>query len=117
MTSVKPRPANGPGANGLRGGIKQYVPKTITGHWLEEFGGPAGYKRGFTTAEYETEGQHQQTGAKFRPLKEFGPELPDESIGRPPSSPFKYDPKPGDENPWATNSQLMGRSILVRDKV
>lgn len=118
MTSVKPRPPNASGPNGLRGGIKQYVPKTITGRWLEEFGGPSGYRRGFTTVEYETEGQHQQTGARFRPSKEFGPELPDEFTTKPPSSPFKYETANSSSSEmWMTTTREQGMSILKRDKV
>lgn len=117
MTSVKPRPPNASGPNGLRGGIKQYVPKTITGRWLEEFGGPSGYRRGFTTVEYETEGQHQQTGARFRPSKEFGPELPDEYTTKPPSSPFKYEnANSSSSEMWMTTTREQGMSILKRDK-
>lgn len=117
MTSVKPRPANASGPNGLRGGIKQFIPKTITGRWLEEVGGPAGYRRGFTTVEYETEAQYQQTGARFRLPKEFGPELPDEHYSQPPSSPFKYESKTSDPTEmWMTTSRDHGMSILKRDK-
>lgn len=36
--------------------------KTAVGHWMEEYGGPGGYKRGFTTEEFLTEAQHQQVG-------------------------------------------------------
>lgn len=118
MTSAKPRPANGPGSNGLRGGIKTFVPKTITGHWLEEFGGPSGYKRGFTTVEYETEGQHQQKGALFRLPREFGPELPDENTENLPSSPFQYtNNKSPTDDPWLTTSQRMNHHMLTRDMV
>lgn len=118
MTSVKPRPPNASGPNGLRGGIKQYIPKTITGRWLEEVGGPSGYRRGFTTVEYETEGQSQQKGAHFRPSKEFGPELPDEFSQNPPSSPFKYESQnPGSSEVWMTTTREHGLSILKRDRV
>jgi hypothetical protein len=53
---------NGPGANGLRGGIKAYSAKVTTGQWLDTCGGPMGYKRGFTTSNFETEAQHAQLG-------------------------------------------------------
>ena len=72
----KPRPDNTPGSNGLRGGLKTYSIKTVTGNWLEDHGGTAGYRRGFTTPEFETESQHQQLGVTLRPPKDFGGDLP-----------------------------------------
>ena len=63
---------NGPGANGLRGGIKSYSPKTTTGPWLDTYGGPMGYKRGFTTSDFQTEAQHAQLGVARKPTGEFG---------------------------------------------
>ncbi len=42
----KGRPDNTPGSNGLRGGKKEFSTKTALGHWMEEYGGPQGYKRG-----------------------------------------------------------------------
>lgn len=68
---------NGPGSNGLRGGIKKYNPKTQTGAWIEEYGGTAGYRRGFTTSDFETEAQNAQYGAVSKPLGYFGGEIPD----------------------------------------
>jgi hypothetical protein len=67
---------NGPGSNGLRGGIKQYSPKTTTGQWLDTYGGPMGYSRGFTSADFQTEAQHAQLGAIGKPRGEFGAEIP-----------------------------------------
>lgn len=67
---------NGPGSNGLRGGIKTYSAKTTTGQWLEEYGGPARYKRGFTNDEFETEAQHAQTGALGKSPGYFGAAIP-----------------------------------------
>ena len=74
----KARPANGPGANGLRGGLNVYSNgKTAVGHWMEEYGGPGGYKRGFSTEEFETEGQHLQMGFINNEKPElFGAPLP-----------------------------------------
>lgn len=121
MTSVKPRPPDGPGSNGLRGGIKKYHPKTITGQWLEEFGGPSGYRRGFTTRDYESEAQHAQYGGTLKYPPEFGPELPDENDIPLPSSPFEYvqSPRKGNsspESPWMTNNALMNSTVLNRNK-
>jgi hypothetical protein len=109
----KPRPPNAAGPNGLRGGIKTYNPKTITGAWLEEIGGPAGFRRGFTSPDYETEAQHQQLGGFKQKFADFGGELPDDKQLKRPSSPFKYD-FPTSEDPWKTNTQMMLASSTRR---
>lgn len=67
---------NGPGSNGLRGGIKQYSARTTTGPWLDTYGGPLGYKRGFTTSDFQTEAQHAQLGVIGRPSGPFGAGIP-----------------------------------------
>jgi hypothetical protein len=67
---------NGPGSNGLRGGIKQYSAKTTTGPWMDTYKGPSGYKRGFTSSDFQTEAQHAQLGAIGKPRGEFGAEIP-----------------------------------------
>ena len=67
---------NGPGSNGLRGGIKEYNPKTATGQWMENYGGPIGYKRGFTSSDFITEAQHAQLGANPKPLTIYGAGIP-----------------------------------------
>jgi len=72
----KRRPDNGPGANGLRGGVHTYSLKVQTGNWVENYGGPADYKRGFSTIDFETEGQHAQKGALLKGPAEFGAGLP-----------------------------------------
>ena len=74
----KPRPMDGPGANGLRGGRGSYPSgKTAIGVWLDSKGGPSGYKRGFHSGDFETTAQEAQKGA-FVESKEdlFGAELP-----------------------------------------
>jgi len=77
MSSRKIRPPNGPGANGLRGGSNVYSTKTAIGTWMEEYGGPGGYKRGFTTPEFITEAQQQQSGyLKKATNPGFGEPLP-----------------------------------------
>jgi hypothetical protein len=43
---------------------------------VEAYGGPADYKRGFSTIDFETEGQHAQKGAMFKGPVEFGAGLP-----------------------------------------
>eukprot|EP01031_Cornospumella_fuschlensis_P029745 gene29745-35918_t len=115
--SDRPRPPNAAGPNGLRGGIKTYTPKTITGPWLDALGGAAGYKRGFTTADYETEAQHQQKGALLNNEPEFGAGLPDEIQLNRPDSPFKYTvSKNNNENVWATNTKLMSTALVNQPK-
>ncbi|RYH04824.1 hypothetical protein EON65_46390 [archaeon] len=115
--SDRPRPPNAAGQNGLRGGIKTFAPKTITGPWLDALGGTAGYKRGFTTSEYETEAQHQQKGALLQNEPEFGAGLPDELQLTRPDSPFKYTvSKYNNENVWATNTKLMSQVLLTQSK-
>jgi hypothetical protein len=114
----KPRPPNASGPNGLRGGIKTFAPKTITGPWLEELGGSAGYKRGFTSVDYITEAQHQQLSGYKQKIPDFGNELPDDIQIKRPNSPFKYDPahsfKSTDISPWLTSTKLMGLSTSAK---
>jgi len=77
IMSNKPRPLDGPGANGLRGGRNVYNSgKTAIGVWLDAKGGPSGYKRGYHTSDYQTEAQSQQDGARFYTAPYFGAELP-----------------------------------------
>lgn len=107
--SRKLRPANGPGANGLRGGRNVYPSgKTAVGVWLDEKGGPSGYKRGFTTQEFITEGQLQQMGATLERPPEFGAALPPvEHLGRkPPKAGDLFDPKYSGllQREWTTNT-------------
>lgn len=115
--SDKLRPANAAGPNGLRGGIKTYTAKTITGPWLDELGGTAGYKRGFTNSDYETEAQHAQLGAIRTRAPEFGAELPDDIQLNRPSSPFRYQAGGKKENYWATNTQMMSQAMVTHSKV
>ena len=72
MIANKGRPNDGPGANGLRGGKKVYADKTAIGHWMEEYGGPQGYQRGFHSIDFQTEAQHAQSGATCKIAPEFG---------------------------------------------
>lgn len=76
MTSNKQRPQNGPGANSLRGGINLYSTKVIIGRWQDDIGGPIAFKRGFTTADFDTEAQHQQRGANLMGASYYGSALP-----------------------------------------
>lgn len=85
----------------------------MTGPWLDALGGTAGYKRGFTTVDYETEAQHQQLGATLRRSPEFGAELPDDLQTDRPSSPFQYVRQFIEkETVWATNTQLMSQALV-----
>lgn len=73
MSHQKPRPNDGPGANGLRGGKNVYSSKTAINSWLEEHAAlSTGYRRGFTTPEFETEAQHAQLGVIAKPIPKFG---------------------------------------------
>lgn len=105
--SSKPRPDNGPGANGLRGGINTYSVKTIDGNWLEEYGGPSGYKRGFTSADFQTEAQHAQLGVTLKSAPEFGAEIPMPNSEGPTDVPDR----------WTTTSMIMTSSINKSDEI
>lgn len=72
ISNNKPRPANGPGSNGMRGGKKVYGGKTAIGGWLDDVGGPIGYNRGFSTTDYITEAQNQQMGVTLRQAPLYG---------------------------------------------
>lgn len=74
--SLKQRPNDGPGANGLRGGKNIYSKKTTIGNWVDEWGGPQFYKRGFSISDFETEAQNQQKGAMKEIPLYFGADLP-----------------------------------------
>jgi len=110
--SNKPRPLDGPGANGLRGGRNVYNSgKTAIGVWLDAKGGPSGYKRGYHTSDYQTEGQSQQDGARFYTAPYFGAELPNpEHLHRkPPKMQDLFDPLYSKEAPndYLTNTGAM----------
>lgn len=68
MEKIVDRPQDGPGANTLRGGLKTFTTKTALYNWLEDAGGPVGFRPGFTTEEYLSEAQRQQLGARKIPL-------------------------------------------------
>jgi hypothetical protein len=113
--SDKPRPVNAAGTNGLRGGIKMYSAKVVTGPWLDTLGGTAGYKRGFTTVDYQTEAQHQQLGVTLIPSPLFGAELPDDVQINRPLSPFKNISR-GNEK-WCTSTKEMSTALVNQPKV
>ena len=85
--------------------------KTAIGVWLDEKGGPSGYKRGYTTVDFETEAQVQQRGATLRKAPEFGAELPaPEHINRkPPATKDLFDPKYSGlkKDTWQTNTMAL----------
>jgi hypothetical protein len=112
MISRKNRPANGPGANHLRG-PKEYSAKTAVGSWIENAGGPAGYHRGFTTEEYMTECQHLQNGNKK--IRVYGSGLPlDDEVENPRKVKDLFHPREGPTSTdWKSSSQVMMESILV----
>mmetsp|Transcript_16182 Transcript_16182/g.24387 ORF Transcript_16182/g.24387 Transcript_16182/m.24387 type:complete len:339 (+) Transcript_16182:130-1146(+) len=114
MISRKNRPTDGPGANHLRGGPRNYSNKTAVGSWIENAGGASGYQRGFTTEEFMTEAQHQQNGN--RKLKLFGAGLPqDDQIEDPRQVRDLFHPKTGPTSrDWKTNTHHMMDSVLVK---
>lgn len=114
--SRKLRPDNGPGSNGLRGGIKTYSPKTTTGPWMEEFGGPALYKRGFSTSEFQTEAQYAQSGVLGQSYSNFGSGLPlKEVVVKKTTTAELFNPSTTRSNQqWQTNTQIMNSSIINR---
>jgi hypothetical protein len=107
----KDRPQNGPGANSLRGGLQTYNNRIILGNWLEDWGGPQGFKTGFTTEDFLSESQRQQLGARKIPL--FGSALPEpESVLHPPEPKETFQPRsgPGAET-WESSNQTMLRTV------
>lgn len=115
--SNKPRPNDGPGSNGLRGGIREYSYKTASGPWLDKVGGAQQFKRGFTTSEYETEAQYmQRTGVKAQ-SRYYGSEIVDPGQTQK-LNPFEYTNTYKDpQEVWTTNTRIMGQSISYRDIV
>ena len=77
MINRKQRPPNGPGANGLRANLNSYNSgKVLLGRWVDDHGGPIGYRRGFTTEDFQTECQHQQLGVVQKRPQLYGAALP-----------------------------------------
>jgi hypothetical protein len=83
MINKKARPVNGPGNNGLRGGTKLYSTKTFQGNFIDDVGGPEGFKRGFHNEDYMTEQQNQQMGRTLKFDRLYGADLPLESKLKP----------------------------------
>ncbi len=111
MSNQKPRPNDGPGANGLRGGKNVYSSKTAINSWLDEHAATTGYRRGFTTSDFETEAQHAQLGVVTKPVARFG-----SGIVAPPSKVSTKDSyKSADANleeTWKTNYHVMNEEFL-----
>ena len=105
---------SGPGSNGLRGGIKTYSAKTATGQWLEEYGGPGDYKRGFTIDEFETEGQHAQSGALGKAIGHFGAAIMEP---KPVELPVNALIGTDAEVKWETNTHAAHRNLFNEQKV
>jgi hypothetical protein len=114
INNKKQRPPNGPGSNGLRGGINLYSNKTAVGGWMDDVGGPSGYKRGFSTTDFQTEAQAQQLGATLKPVPYFGASLPHPSAIDGPESPLGGSREINKDSAWITNTQLLQRSVLNR---
>lgn len=112
--SHKQRPPNAPGPNGLRGGRNIYSLKTGVGNWIEDAGGAAVYKRGFTTDDFETECQHQQMGRDLRKPPKFGAALPVALI-EPRTTTDMFNPPSGpQDDTWQTSTQTMMKSAGAR---
>lgn len=110
--SRRDRPPDGPGANGLRGGRNSYSLKTANGNWIEDCGGSKFYKRGFTTDNFQTECQHQQTGRSLTKDAEFGAALP-ASYSDMRTTTDVFNPPSGPQgNTWESNSQQMMKSTI-----
>jgi hypothetical protein len=110
--SRRERPPDGPGANGLRGGRNAYSLKTANGNWIEDCGGAACYKRGFTSDNFQTECQHQQTGRSLQKDPEFGAALP-RRYADPRTTTDVFNPPSGPQGDcWETNTQLMMKSTI-----
>lgn len=107
MISNKPRPPDGPGSNGLRGGKKNYSARTAVGSWLDECGGPQGYSRGFHDPDFLTEAQNLQLSVTNKKLGEFGA-----GIKNPNGNGFtnKEVFQPPCHVDWQTNYQAMTQS-------
>jgi hypothetical protein len=105
--SGKQRPNDGPGANGLRGGKNTYSHKTVIGNWQDEIGGPNFFKRGFTSQDFQTEGQHQQQGATGKKAAYYGAGLPNQLAVRPVAATTfdVFAPGGSSAKGWETNSQ------------
>jgi hypothetical protein len=83
---------------------------------MDDLGGPAGYKRGFTTGEFETEAQHAQIGASMTMAPEFGAGLPPvESVGRKPATTADLFTGIGKPD-FTTTTRLQQTAILVGTK-
>lgn len=112
----KPRPADGPGANGLRGGKNIYSSKTVIGNWLDEIGGPSFYKRGFSTEDFRTEQQMQQLGATLKPPQYYGAGIPHPNTVRlEPATTFDvFCPGGKSASTWTTNSKATMDEGLIK---
>jgi len=110
--SRRERPPDGPGANGLRGGRNIYSLKTANGNWIEDCGGSDCYKRGFTSDNFQTEGQHQQTGRSLQKDPEFGAALPRNYADSRTTTDVFNPPNGPQGSSWETNTQLMMKSTV-----
>jgi hypothetical protein len=114
INNKKLRPQNAPGSNGLRGGVNLYSTKTAVGRWQDDIGGPAGYKRGFTTVAFETEAQHQQLGVIQKRSPFYGAMLPTKEQLDLPASPLSGSNKLDRKDQFLTNTQMHNESIFEK---
>ena len=115
MLSRKQRPPNAPGPNGLRGGQNAYPSgKTALGGWIEDQGGPGGFKRGFSSEEFITECQHQQMGASLKPPALYGAAIANRTRVEkgPRTSTEVFNPETGPQSKeWITCTHLQMKEI------
>lgn len=109
--ALKDRPQNGPGANSIRGGLRSYATKTTVGNWLEDVGGPQGFRPGFTTEDFLSESHRQQLGARKLPI--YGNGLPSvESVLNPPQPSDLFQPVTGPgAKTWESSNQTMLNTV------
>jgi hypothetical protein len=108
MLVKKQRPLNGPGSNGLRGGTRIYTNgKTAVGGWLDHVGGPSGYRRGFTTLDFETETQKQQQDVLTRRPPYYGAPLPLQVNEKLPSAEDNFMKKNNEVNMFESTTREM----------
>ncbi len=75
--------------------------------YIDDVGGPQGFKRGFHHEDYMTEQQHQQSGYDNKVDPFYGADLPLASALRPRESKDTISPVGGMQSKdWATNTQL-----------
>jgi len=106
----KPRPVDGTGSNGLRGGKQLYSNKTALGGWLDDVGGPSGFQRGFHSEDFVTTSQQQQQGvivARKGGQQRYGAALPAAIETKPPSVADIFQNSGNKKHEWTTTTRNM----------